>query len=478
MKAFKAPKKFLAQLDANAVATIVAAAADVTLIIDRTGIIRDMAFNNDDFALGLGGQQRWLGQPWADTVTQESRAKVEKILNDVASGAEPRWRHVNHVGSRGSSIVPVLYCAVRIDKKGFLIVFGRDLRSVSALQQQLVDAQQSMERDYSRLRHVETRYRMLFQISAEPVVIVDMASMRIVDANPAAGHLFGAIGKRLVGRPFLTAFKREDAASIQALLAGVRAAGRADSTRARLDASDLEIVVSASLFRQDNASLFLVRLASAQGEAALPTFPPTTAMMAKLVESAPDGFVVTDVEGQILTANQAFLEMAQLESLEQAHSESIDRWLGRSGVDLSVLISNIRQRGSVSLFATTLRGEHGVSSNVEISAVSAVNGDKQCLGFTIRSVGQRVRSELPAPRELPHSVEQLASLVGRVSLRELVRETTDLIERLAIEAALQLTGDNRASAAEILGLSRQSLYVKLRRYGLATPLAAEADTRN
>ena len=51
-------------------------------------------------------------------------------------------------------------------------------------------------------------------------------------------------------------------------------------------------------------------------------------------------------------------------------------------------------------------------------------------------------------------------------LKDLVRETTDLIERLCIEAALELTGDNRASAAEMLGLSRQSLYVKLRRYGL------------
>jgi DNA-binding NtrC family response regulator len=63
-------------------------------------------------------------------------------------------------------------------------------------------------------------------------------------------------------------------------------------------------------------------------------------------------------------------------------------------------------------------------------------------------------------------VEQLTELVGRVSLKELVRETTDVIERLCIEAALELTSDNRASAAEMLGLSRQSLYVKLRRYGL------------
>jgi DNA-binding protein Fis len=31
-----------------------------------------------------------------------------------------------------------------------------------------------------------------------------------------------------------------------------------------------------------------------------------------------------------------------------------------------------------------------------------------------------------------------------------------------------LTQNNRASAAEMLGLSRQSLYVKLRRFGMLT----------
>jgi DNA-binding NtrC family response regulator len=30
-----------------------------------------------------------------------------------------------------------------------------------------------------------------------------------------------------------------------------------------------------------------------------------------------------------------------------------------------------------------------------------------------------------------------------------------------------MTDDNRASAADLLGLSRQSLYVKLRRYGIS-----------
>jgi DNA-binding NtrC family response regulator len=53
-----------------------------------------------------------------------------------------------------------------------------------------------------------------------------------------------------------------------------------------------------------------------------------------------------------------------------------------------------------------------------------------------------------------------------VPLKDIVGETAELIEKLCIEAALELTRDNRASAAEMLGLSRQSLYVKLRQYGL------------
>jgi len=72
----------------------------------------------------------------------------------------------------------------------------------------------------------------------------------------------------------------------------------------------------------------------------------------------------------------------------------------------------------------------------------------------------------PATTDLTDSPERFTELVGRVPLKDLVRETTDVIERMCIEAALKITGDNRASAAEMLGLSRQSLYTKLRRYGL------------
>jgi transcriptional regulator PpsR len=113
-----------------------------------------------------------------------------------------------------------------------------------------------------------------------------------------------------------------------------------------------------------------------------------------------------------------------------------------------------------------LHGTNGGELQVEISGVSVKSGPLPCLGFSVRDVGRRLGTERPSLHQLPRSADQLVELVGRVPLQEIVSETADLIEKLCIEAALRLTRDNRASAAEMLGLSRQSLYVKLRRYNI------------
>jgi len=463
-KPFNAPGRTLSGLDAETAAAVIRAASDIALILDRDGVIRDMAFGSDDL---LGeGYGNWLGQPWTGTVTAESRATVESMLHDAASKEPLRWRHVDHPSSHGAH-VPVEYAAVQVGSDGRVVAVGRDLRPVAALQQRLALAQQSMERDYGRLRHMETRYRLLFQMVSEAVLIVDAATNKVLEANPASSVLLGESERRVVARPFLDAFAAESRPAIEAMLATVRTGGRADDVIARMIGSEWQLVISAHFFRDESSSLFLVRLtpqAEDSGPANLSIS--TSTMLAAVVAGAPDAFVVTDPEGRILAANQAFIDLAQLATEEQARGESLERWLGRPGVDLNVMITNLRQFGIVRLFATTVRGERGSDADVEISAVAVPQVKPPCLGFAIRNVGRRLNADTGAGRELPRSVEQLTELVGRVPLKELVREATDLIERLCIESALELTHDNRAAAAEMLGLSRQSLYVKLRKYGL------------
>ncbi|WP_291295309.1 transcriptional regulator PpsR [Elioraea sp.] len=444
---------------------LVSAAADIALVIGADGTVLDVACNTDEVAREVGDASAWLGRRWVETVAVDSRAKIVDMLAPNADRHGPAWRHVNQISPRGGTL-PILYSTVCVGSDRRIVAFGRDLRPIAALQQRLVDAQASLERDYTRLRYAETRYRLLFRMSSEPVLVVDADQGRIVEINPANELLFGGVSRPEIGQSFVDIFTLEGQRAVDLLLAGVRAAGRADDVRAELAADGRTVDVSASMFRQDNNTFFLVRLTPVAAAEGIEASNRPKSKLLKLIESAPDGFVVTGQDGRIVTANSAFLEMTQLATEEQARGEPLERWLGRPGVDLEVLLANLRERGPVRLFPSTLRGEYGAQAEVEISAVSVMNGGKPCFGFAIRDVGPRVSAELGARREMPRSMQQLSELIGRVPLKDLVREATDVIERLCIEAALELTNDNRASAAEMLGLSRQSLYVKLRRYGL------------
>ena len=67
---------------------------------------------------------------------------------------------------------------------------------------------------------------------------------------------------------------------------------------------------------------------------------------------------------------------------------------------------------------------------------------------------------------LRNSLGSMTEQIGKTPLRKLVRNTVGVVERYYVKSALELADGNRTVAAELLGLSRQSLYAKLNRYGL------------
>jgi len=118
------------------------------------------------------------------------------------------------------------------------------------------------------------------------------------------------------------------------------------------------------------------------------------------------------------------------------------------------------------LYPTKMSGEFGSPRAVEISVTSIQAGQALIFAFVIRDAG---RIEPVRPEGTPVTEENVRSvmeLVGSATLKEIVAETTNVVERMCIETAIELTMNNRVAAAEMLGLSRQSLYVKLRKFGL------------
>jgi transcriptional regulator PpsR len=449
-------------MDQGSASLALTSTADLVFIINAEGVISSPVHHSPEFAGDIF--KTWPGKLWLDTVTVESKPKIKEMLQDLASGQASRWRQINHLTAAGSDF-PVRYRVIKVDRSGHLMAIGRDMRTIADMQQRLVSAELSIEQEYARLRHAETRYRLLLQVATEAILLVDGRTGRVIEANPAAATLLNRSQKRLNGAIFADLFSGKDSDKIDTMMVALRSTGRTDEIALSLD-SEQQAVARATVFREDNAVYYLVRLFPLSVGTGGAVVSRSQSAAIEVLQGMPDGFVLTDFDRKILSANAAFLESAQLGTEEQARGESIDRWLGRVGVDTGLLYSTVIEHGFVRQFATVMRGQFGTVEDVEVSGYAAKEVDPPSIGFTIRRVARRQISEDQSKRSLLRSVDEMTKLVGKVPLKDLVRETTDIIERLCIEAALQLNDNNRASSADMLGLSRQSLYVKLHRHGI------------
>lgn len=441
-------------------ARIIASFTDLVLIVDMKGTIVDVSVGQ-----GLESHSGWkklVGRKWVDVLMLDSRGKVEQLLREVSSGHTTRSREMN-MKVEGIGEIPFRFTGSLLDDDK-VVCFGLDMRAIAALQQRMVSAQQAMEAEYERVRQSEAQYRVLFHVCREGVLIAHGPRHAVSEANPAAAAILGTTPDALAGQPLHELFAAESQAALSAMLAAISAGGGKQTEVALqlADQSDTEVTASATMFRQSGAVVLLLRFWPT-GEA--PTTSVRDSRVLDVLEVMPDAFVVTDEQLHILGANASFCELVQQATERQVVGQSLDRWLGRPGVDLNIVVSTLREHGVIRSFSTVVRGDFGSEQGATLSAVSALDGKLPCFGFAIRPMTARALGQ-PGRTFGARSAEQLQELVGRVSLKEIVQETADLIERLCIEVALDISSNNRAAAAQLLGLSRQSLYTKLRRHGL------------
>jgi transcriptional regulator PpsR len=176
----------------------------------------------------------------------------------------------------------------------------------------------------------------------------------------------------------------------------------------------------------------------------------------------PDGFVVLDQDGQIQSANLAFLELVQVNSESAVIGQALDRWMRQPGAGPSALLAEVRRKGSARSHGAVIRGEGGRMTPVEISAgADAAAGNSGFIGVALRESASQCAADAAA-QPLLASLEP----AGNTPLKTLVQAAVEVVERHYVESALQITDGNRTAAAERLGLSRLSLYAKLNRYGI------------
>ncbi|MFZ5738379.1 MAG: transcriptional regulator PpsR [Pseudomonadota bacterium] len=434
--------------------------ADVTLLLDMEGVIREATLSPAMAAESVDG---WLGRRWSDIAGNDGSDKVRRMVDDARRSGISAFRQINQTFPSGVEI-PIEFTTMLLGDRSGMIAVGKNMQAVTELHSRLIAAQQAMERDYWRLRELETRYRLVFDAAADAVMVVSAADLRIIEANRAAiNAVSGERGNEdLAGRDFVALVAAADRDAVRDMLVRVRERGTALSVLVHLGRHGRAWMLRGSLMSSERRQVFLLHFTP------LTTAPVVDeadddAVLRGLIDRIPDGFVALDAAGVVRHVNQAFLDLVQVGSKPAAIGRSLGRWLGRPGADLSSLLTLLRRFKSVRLFQTTIRGELGGETEVEISAVDGDDEDKY-IGVLIRNVSRRLDGADDGDA-LHRALSPISKQLGRSSLRKLVKNAVSIVEQHYVKEALERSKGNRTATAELLGLSRQSLYAKLNRYG-------------
>jgi transcriptional regulator PpsR len=429
---------------------------DVTLFLDVEGVIREVAFGN---ALATELPDPWIGRRWIETVSDSGASKVQRLVADAREQRVSAFRQVPQRFPSGIELL-IEYTAVRLGPRSGLVAVGKNLQAVGALQASVVAAQQAVERDYWRLRNIETRYRLLFNASSEASVLLESSSLRVLEANAAAARALRpglSAVESIEGSEIAAEFAPADREGLLAMLHRVREHGSAPAILAHLARDRAPITLRASLLKSEPSAVFLLQL-SPVGQTAPRSGKPDRFSVEALMERHPYGFVILRRDGTIVRTNRAFLDLVQIGAEAWAAGERVERWLDNGDAYAAMLAQVGGDRAGKAVFAR-LRGQLGREVPVEITAALA-SDDSGYLSVLLRG-------DVPAERQVAHDglLDDAAAQMGRIALRRSLADTARAVERHCLQKALELRNGDSGAAALVLGLSPRSFRARLRQFG-------------
>jgi transcriptional regulator PpsR len=319
---------------------ILASAADICLLVSPSLRIISVMVNPSHRSFGQ--LTDWEGSPLPEVLTDESRRKLELRLAALAEGRGAVVAELNH-GTLRTWDFPIRYAIHRVGQDGSILMLGRDLRPLAEVQQQLVEAQLALERDYETQREIDTRYRVLMEMTRDPVLLVSMASGRITDLNPAAALLLGGVRAELVGAAVAQEFDGRRRGEFIEALASAAAAGVAAPLEVTARRSQRRVLVSPRLFRAAGERILLCLVDPADRKPS--PGDELAENLQRLYHEGADGIVFADAEGVIRAANEAFLNLTDASGIAAVRGRSIADFLVRGQVDLRVLLDNVKRTG-------------------------------------------------------------------------------------------------------------------------------------
>jgi len=224
---------------------------------------------------------------------------------------------------------------------------------------------------------------VLFAASREPVLIVAADSGLIMEANPSAARLLQICHAELIGAALKSAFDQRSVAIVNAGMTLAKIRGGTQALNVPALRGGQALCVRISVFRAGDKSYFLIRLGSNHADPFVIDPVRSDSRMFQLIDEAPVGFLITNVDLQIDYANQAFVAMISIGSQDNLRGSSLARWLDLTVAEVAALQMQLCQRQAVTRLRSSLRCPRKGVRDVEVHAIAVPDEHETCWGFSV-----------------------------------------------------------------------------------------------
>ena len=445
---------------------ILATSSDIALLIDMDCTIHSVLLNSPNES--YGDLSHWETHPLTKFLAPDSLPKLDKALKRLQGGETILYGlELNHKDNAKWKF-PVRYNFHCLGTHNKILMLGRDLRGLSETQQRLVQAQLAVEKSNEERREFDAHFKMLMKHTTDPIAFINADSGTILHCNQALADMFGSDMDDLSGTKFQSRLlKSAEKRDFVERLSLAAQNNHSIVSQFECNGHEQDLELSCEIYRTAGQKVLMCKILTDNDVSTSDdTF---ISNLISVFHNSSDAMVFTDAKGKIHYTNERFLDLVNVGQKKDVVAHSLADFLGRGQIDLAVMLENVLKSGSVRTYATHLKSAFGSKIKVETSVSKNQASENALIAFILRETSKfdaTAPSQQGSSPQVPRDEGSAKDLVGNATLKEIVSETTDVIEKICIETALEMTNNNRAAAAEMLGLSRQSLYVKLSKFDI------------
>ena len=302
---------------------------DLILTLDFSGVIQSASVSGElaesPELPASDSIHQLVGKPWRETCDPTNASKVDRIVEGAVQHEVCGFSQINQRMPNGETVLFEFTAVQTRWQQQRIVVVGKNLNTVVKLQNRLLSTQRTMEKEFWKLREMETRYSALVNATPDVVFVLRDPDLKVIDINEQASRAIGLAADDSVSQLNLS---DADKTKLDNAVITARQTGRAPVIVVRCGPRNSSWRLRVSSYNGQSGLQFMLQFSMHDELARASNVEPISGLNpADILKNLPEGLVAVNRQNVITHVNPAFAALVNRQDSDSLLGMSFDRWL-------------------------------------------------------------------------------------------------------------------------------------------------------